>query len=680
MRKYQGPKQKKQETNYWDTPKLETDKQAAIYARQSSSNQAKINIQSSAMQTEDLLAQAYRYGWREEDVILYNENKGKNGKFRNASGKLRIDQREGLQALTERIERGEIKTVIVFMLDRLFRDEDGIDSGTFMRICRENGCKILTSSGMIFDLENYYHREQYKNEIRQAAAFLEGIRQRLGGGRDRAARGGTYVGASVPVGYVVDRRPKLEDGSFNPSYKRLAPYEPHAEIVKWLFKRYMELGGDMHGLCREIAAKDFLFPDLPGDFDEKTKKGLRLSKISGGYTITKPGLTVLLSNTVYIGWWVFQDETVSKDNHAAIVDEDVFWYAFDREAKYKIDGTKNPNVKSHNKRFQHKASPVVQALLKDVIESNSGEPVYVNVPGFASEEPALYTIRGGNSTLPTHQTSISVSALDDVFMFKLFEKLDSSESIEHCQKQIEEVLQSIQQETTILEKQISQCDQELLGIEETLVTPGLPESLRVKMGEKYTGILKTKEEIEEKLQKAKEQNKLRADTEEWFGLIGNLACDWHIIPLEKRKTLIKHILVKRAILEPMSPRWLRFTIEWRDPSWGIDVALIGRRDGCKGVWTEEESEIIRQYYPTEDRIALLSRLPRRSWLAIRDRGAKLGIEKRPYRRGDNTIGIPKQLSMSDWEFMQKEGIKVEEMDIDTCVSWLSKSEIPVYIC
>src|SRR5260370_28179416 len=125
-------------------PVLQIEKLLAIYARQSTKEQVIKNREAYDQQTIGLVKQALDLGWVREHILVYIENKRKDGKWQAASGRLRIDQRAGLQALCERIERDEIKTVLVWAVDRLFRDEDMIQPAVFAKLCKDHHCIVVT--------------------------------------------------------------------------------------------------------------------------------------------------------------------------------------------------------------------------------------------------------------------------------------------------------------------------------------------------------------------------------------------------------------------------------------------------------------------------------------------------------------------------------------------------------
>src|SRR5689334_10500478 len=113
MRAYLPPTEAPPKERLFGQPIFALDKFLAIYARQSTKEQVLNNREAYEQQTIGLVKQAKELGWDEDHILVYIENQRKDGKWVNASGRLRIDQRDGLQALTERIEKGEVRTVLV---------------------------------------------------------------------------------------------------------------------------------------------------------------------------------------------------------------------------------------------------------------------------------------------------------------------------------------------------------------------------------------------------------------------------------------------------------------------------------------------------------------------------------------------------------------------------------------
>src|SRR5437016_5668915 len=105
------PEKQEQVNNPWDTPQIPQGAKVGVYGRQSTINQVKNNLGAGDMQIDLLIDLTHKLGVTDENIILYIENKAKDGTIKNASGRLRIDQREGLSSIVERIESGEIKAV-----------------------------------------------------------------------------------------------------------------------------------------------------------------------------------------------------------------------------------------------------------------------------------------------------------------------------------------------------------------------------------------------------------------------------------------------------------------------------------------------------------------------------------------------------------------------------------------
>src|SRR5579859_2242718 len=345
------PRQKKTQQSEWANIELPLWAGVGVYARQSTQMQVKTATVSTEMQTNDLVDFARRLGWKDEQIIVFAQDLGR-------SGRLRIDEREGLRTLVAHIETGTIKAVIVFLEDRLFRDETQIQVNTFISICKQYGVLVITPS-MTYNFNNRYHVKEFRWKCEAAADYLtDYVMARLVGAKYKVSERGEYDGRALPPGYTIDRREWVEvDGVRvkNNGYKRYMIYEPHAQVVRWLYHRYMILSGNLTRLCREIKVMPVLFPDFTADVDSRNISRLELKRVEGGYHVTRKGLISILTNVSYLGWWVHQGVVKIKNNHSAIVDEGLFWYAFNRLSDYTIEGSRNEHKKHHAPRYQRRA-------------------------------------------------------------------------------------------------------------------------------------------------------------------------------------------------------------------------------------------------------------------------------------------------------------------------------------
>ena len=151
-------KSKKQKREYTVqelyNPQIDLIRDAVGYGRQSSKDQVLNNVQSHISQTVVLLEYIKELGFRDDGstgkLTLFIENQvidaDGNVSIKNASGTWSIDRRPGLKTICDLIETDKVGVVVAEFVDRLFRDEDRIDSNIFIRICREHDCYVHISS------------------------------------------------------------------------------------------------------------------------------------------------------------------------------------------------------------------------------------------------------------------------------------------------------------------------------------------------------------------------------------------------------------------------------------------------------------------------------------------------------------------------------------------------------
>jgi DNA invertase Pin-like site-specific DNA recombinase len=439
-------------------PALAVEHLLAIYARQSTKEQVIRNREAYDQQTVGLVRQAIEYGWSRERILIYIENKRKDGKWVNASGRLRIDQREGLQALSERIERDEVKTVLVWAVDRLFRDEDMIQPAVFVKLCKDHHCIIITTDDL-FDFNNPKRDDRKRFlELAQAAAdyVTKHVRGRMLPARAQLSMRGVHDGRRINVGYIiVDRERYLEDGSDNPEWRKYVIYEPHAKVIRWLFRRFRQLGGNLRVLHREIEAWPFVFPDFD---DPEHARYTGMIHNGKGFTLTRQGLASLLTNTVYIGWWYYKGVT-TKGNHDPIVSEEDFWYAFDRLSSVTIDGEERPRLATAPTRYTHDGSPPLEALLDGIITGAvEGMAVYV----LRNEVPPNYSIFDeGRKHGEHYKQSIPVLELDAIFSQRLLYVLEHTEHGATLREHLVGLRKERDQQLVSVERQIAEARQQI---------------------------------------------------------------------------------------------------------------------------------------------------------------------------------------------------------------------------
>src|SRR5947209_10738045 len=243
MRKLKKAENTKPEQPMYGPRAFNTEEECAIYARQSTTKQTVEHRESSEAQTKDQLDKVQAIGWRDDKVTIFIEGDGKRG----VSGRLRIDEGHGLNALMEGIYEYRFKCIFVTNEARLFRDEWMIGPDTFIQACYEHDVQVITLTYRYDFKRNPHDMDQFRMQCQIAARFIKDHVGYMNLMRDRVAQRGQYFGGRVPIGYILDEN------------DRFIPYEPHAKVVRWIFKRYRQIGSPAQ-IARELNARKYAFP------------------------------------------------------------------------------------------------------------------------------------------------------------------------------------------------------------------------------------------------------------------------------------------------------------------------------------------------------------------------------------------------------------------------------------
>jgi len=636
---------------------LDTTKLLLIYARQSSSKQYVSNIYSAIQQRDGLLERADELGWKlAEQRILYVENQL--AKKTQVSGSLRIDQRPGLEALTEVIKSGKASAVLVVSVDRITRDEDLITPTQFANLCKQYHVLIITDD-YIYDFNNPM-RDDMGRFMNEAIAAKEYVRKQIRGkmlkNRTKKASMGRVANGVAPIGMRLDENTN-EDSRAKHGYN-LIPTS-HASRVNWLYQRFRDHDANLTSLLWEIInmakAGVPLFPDAE-DVDPKT---VYLKRMPGGWTIsTRSGLKRILSNPVYAGHVVFNGRVVKRNAHLAIVDDDNWCYAFENLSDLDLDG----DPIDHGKRmvrYTQQASVDSGALMagvrdngKAVIDGVNGAHVYVQMP------KRTYTIKQRHELSVNHfKTGIGVKELDAIIEARLLSLLRMSEKRCHCVpcEQAPHLVLAGMEETVqpgnSIEVDLSLTKQDLARVERALRTSAdvMDDTELRETYAKKSRLIKRQAELE----RAQEhRDRLEAERKQAASDVETAASRWGKWPIERRRQFIR-VVTESITLEELADGWLRLSIVW-SPVMGlvepmesgtraVCVAYIWRSNGT--LWSEEDKGTLREHYQTASRGELQRMFLSRSYNAIAIKAASLGLSRPTTEHYD--IDLPRETSLSD---------------------------------
>lgn len=651
----------------------DTSKLLLIYARQSSSKQYVSNIYSAMEQRDGLLERASGMGWsNDEQWILYVENQL--AKKYQVSGSLRIDQRPGLQALTEVIESGKASAVLVVSVDRITRDEDLITPTQFANICKRYGVVIITDD-YIYDFNNP-NRDDMGRFMNEAIASKEYIRKQIKGkmlkNRTRKANMGLVANGVAPIGLMLDE-----------SRDNLVP-SPHAERVDWLYGRFRALDANLASLLREVigmARRGIpLFPDVEG----WTPDHIHLKRMTGGWTVsTRFGLQYILTNPMYQGHLVFNGRIVKRNAHQAIVDADNWHYAFNHLSDVDLDGMPIDRPE-RTVRYTQKTGIDSGALLAGtresggaVIDGVNGAHVYVHMPD------RRYLIKQwDNLTVSGYETSIDVKTLDSILVARLLYWLNAAErQLAYYQKEnitshyehtpvqamdkVEQTAKPTPTGANTIQGDLELTNQDLARVERALHTSAdvMDDKELRETYEKQARLIRRRAELEQAIAQGERLAKQR---EQAKGDIETASEKWAKWTIEERRSFIR-LVTESITLEEIASGWLRLFIVW-SPIFGfiepltsniraVEIAYLWRQLGSQ--WAENELAMLRTYYPASPRAELLELFPTRSWQAIVSKAIELHVPRQLIKRNEQWP-IPKDTSMSDMEVIKKYGLEPDK--------------------
>ena len=203
-------------------------------------------------------------------------------------------ERPALQRLLEDIRSDLVDIVVVYKIDRLTRSladfakmVEIFDAATASFVSVTQQFNTTTSMGRL-TLNVLLSFAQFEREV-----TAERIRDKVAASRAK----GIFMGGSVPLGYrVVDRRLVID--------------EKEASAVRFLFRRYLELGS------LDLLAAEANAMKIPSQ--RKNSDGT-----TGARTFTRGPLSYLLANPVYIGK-VRHKTTLHDGEHQPIIEPKLF--------------------------------------------------------------------------------------------------------------------------------------------------------------------------------------------------------------------------------------------------------------------------------------------------------------------------------------------------------------------
>lgn len=650
---------KKQAEIHGDLRNFPIDEPGVIYVRQSSIMQVRRNLHSYEMQTDDFVAHFRRRG-ATAHIEVITDDEGK-------SGTLNISDRKGLSRTKRLIEGDEllpngerVRGAAAVNVGRFTRDEWLIVPSELMRACYENDVWISTLR-MDFNFQDEYCRRIFMLEADEAARHLKWMKEILGGARRVASDKGIYDGRWVMPGYIVDYREYIltERGEEkNPTYKKYIVYEPHAKVVKWLYRRLLELGGNIQELCREIDAMPYLFPPFEPWVDRKCrnkfsgrKSIIKNGEYKGYYKPSPHGIRNILQNEVYIGWWIPMNGGLVENNHSALIEDGLFVYAHKRLSTHDHAGNRVKPARN----MRHGKTEV---LLKEVVE---GPEEACKVYPLPRKDGARYIARYYYKMTSKTYLSVKAAPIDVIFVEKFFERLQEwqrrGELDEWKRREDQESDKEDQEKKKkTIKDEIKQAEALWQEMWDNLNNPDIPKTdrMRTAYAKQMAGLETKIAEFKKKLETPPEEDNSVQLRKIWE-LIPTLQAEWNNLPFKTKLKVVK-AFTRRVVFSIPSLGWFKMVVEWKIGE--IDIMHQRRYATNSRKWSAEENQILRDLWPNGDGEEIIRSLPDRSYSGISTHAQVLGLKRETKNQGETIVTEYWNLSLMDKQYAEEHGLNV----------------------
>jgi DNA invertase Pin-like site-specific DNA recombinase len=205
-------------------------------------------------------------------------------------------ERPALQRLLSDIEAGKIDIVVVYKVDRLTRSlldfsklVEAFDKAGTSFVSVTQSFNTTTSMGRL-TLNMLLSFAQFEREV-----TAERIRDKISASKAK----GMWMGGVCPLGYRPDGR-------------TLAIVPDHADVIRELFRRYLEIG-NVRQLTEALDLERVRVPSRTAS----------TGRVMGGGRFTRGQIYQILSNPTYVGE-IHHNGHVYGGKHAAIIDRDTW--------------------------------------------------------------------------------------------------------------------------------------------------------------------------------------------------------------------------------------------------------------------------------------------------------------------------------------------------------------------
>lgn len=612
------------ETFSYDT-QLPLHLPVANYYRQSTMEQ--VGNQSTALQTVDMAAYLKRLGWPEEKIIMIDMDAG-------ISGTKKIDERPGMSELFRLITMGEVGAVSSSDEDRLFRDVTQIQVNIFIEACKQNRVLVITPT-MIYNFAHEHmgviHARQFRWKSEVAAEYISSyIRGKLYHAKQRLAQQGRWTGAPIAPGFMIDERKILPGGSPNENWRKFAIFEPYAEVVREYFRIFLECSGQIRTAERQIRENGPYFPDPkectpPDGF----RTAYRIFTHQGKRYTKKTGLHYMLTNAMYVGHWVIDNQIAIRDNHPALIDPETFAQVYNYLSEVTLEGTPNPDYSPH---IVH-ARPTLEAerevarpLLLGLIMAQDINDTWKPLGSMWEQLFQRYYYVHHSKVKDVVLWRKVASYIDDAVIALMLEKLQATFDFDSWKAELAQFSEDFVRERRNTEAQITHLKSVMDNLLVSLGTLRNPQMIAA-AEKQYTDAQQEHDRLLGELNASRDEEQRMLQIERIKDSCEHVVEKWPHMEAEARRQ-VAHLFTSKVQARMVERDAIHLRIYWQDRS-ESEITLV-KQTGNGAYWTTSElDELVELMQSGADQITIAAAFPDRTWASIRrkyrDRSRERGI-------------------------------------------------------
>jgi hypothetical protein len=478
---------------------------------------------------------------------------------------------------------------------------------------------------MVYDFSHpqmgTFHMRQFRFKSEMAAEHIVSyIKGRLHPAKKRLMLEGRWAGGTAPLGFMIDERKFLPDGSRNPDWRRFVPYEPHAEIVREYFRLFVSFSGNLRQTAKHLAQNG---PFHPSPKTWVAPEGYRFSPsmtartYGYGYCPGRRGLQTLLTNAAYIGHFVVNDMVAVYDNHPAIVDPNTFYAAFNYLSELQLDGQSNPQFRGVSyasrptlEEERDRERPLCAGLVGSYLDGKWYKAGTNWIGKYEHYGYAVYKLPPKDGELFWHRKA---EFIDEEVARLTRSKLSETFSQEKWNNHLLEAAHSVDKERIVKEKQREALEETMKNLIVSLDQLTTPPMIR-RVEERYASAEAEHQRLSAELS-GMQSDVARLETlQKLKDTIIPVLERWDELPSEQKRGIF-HTLIDRVEVTPLEAQALRVTINWLDGT--TDTRDLARKGVTYQGWLVTEIDRLETMYrqgATKEAISAM--FPQRTWSSI----------------------------------------------------------------